>query len=268
MMFVLTLAISRAVPLLLLFSALLVVGRFLYDRYRVWRPAVARALFAAVLLLGLLGAAPFVLRSGTLVAAELFLSLGRWERAESLFATSHRLGFSASGILGQDWAETRMNLERWRGAEEVLLLGVERRGEEWIATPNTIYLLGICRYYQGRFEAAAQTLGALEDSPFFFLKPYFLGRVAERRGDPEEALGLYRRALELKPDLVAALYQSVRLLVARGERERAAALVADFRAGPGGVADAPEVWRRLEAAAAGQPVPLPEIEFRVVQFHG
>ena len=267
MMFVLTLAISRAVPLLLLFSALLVVGRFLHDRYRGWRPAVARGLFAAVLVLGVLGAGPFMLRSAALVAAEFWLSLGRWERAESRFAASHRLGFDAAGILGQNWAETRMNLGRWRGAEEVLLLGVEREGDHWVATPNTIYLLGICRYYQDRLEPAARTLEAVEDSSFFFLKPYFLGRVAERLGDPDEALGRYRQALALKPDLLAALYQSVRLLTTRGELEEAAVLMAAFRRGQGDAAP-PELWAGLEAAVAGSPAPLPEIEFRVVQFHG
>ncbi len=67
--------------------------------------------------------------------------------------------------------------------------------------------------------------------------------------------------------MLAALYQSVRLLAARGERDEAAALMASFRGGLGG-AGPPELWPGLEAAVAGAPAPLPEIEFRVVQFHG
>ena len=52
MMFVLTVAVSRAVPVLFLVSALLVLARFLYDRYRPSNPRLAAVVFAAVPLLG------------------------------------------------------------------------------------------------------------------------------------------------------------------------------------------------------------------------
>lgn len=262
-MFVLVLTVSRVVPLLFMWSAVLVAGRLLHDRYRPARPLAARGVFAGVLVLGLVGTTPWVLRSGALVAAEFWVSLGRWERADAAFELHQRLGGRPSRPLAHDWAVSRLNLGRWRGAEEVLL-GTVSEAEEggWLATPNTVYLLGVCRYYQGRWQAAERSLRAVEDSPVFFLRGYYLGRLAERRGEPEAAMELYRRCLELKPNLLAPRYQLVRLLLERGERQQARELVESY---PSLGARREPLLDLLEKAVARPGVKLPPTEFRLVQ---
>src|SRR5262245_22396948 len=132
MMFVLTVAISRAVPLLFLFSALLVLGRFLYDRYRPGNPAAATTVFLAVPMLGLLAVGPYILRSGALVLAELSVSLEKWENVDRFYALHYRLGGRPALRLHYNWVSALMNLERWPQAEEKLLLTVRKEGDRAI----------------------------------------------------------------------------------------------------------------------------------------
>jgi tetratricopeptide (TPR) repeat protein len=263
MMFVLTVAVSRAVPLLFLFSALLVVGRFLYDRYRPANPTAATAVFLAVPLLGVLGAGPYILRSGALVAAELSVSLEKWENVDRFYELHYRLGGRPALRLHYNWVSALMNLERWPDAEEKLLFTVRTEGDRAIAAPQTIYLLGVARYYQGRFPAAAKTLSAVADGEAFFLKPYLLGRIAEHEGRSDDALLLYERCVALRPDFLGALYQAVRLRLDRGDAAGARELWRPYRDTTAG-ADDPTL-REVDAALANGRR-LPEMEFRVVQF--
>jgi len=267
MMFVLTILISRMVPLLLFFSAILVAGRFLHDRYQRLRPLVAKGVFAGVLMVGVIGATPFMLRSTSLVAAEFWVTLGRWEEADHNFQQYSRLDGKLDDTLVRNWATVLMNLERWAEAEKVLLSSVRMEGKEAITTPYTIYLLGICRYYQGRWGAAETTLSAVADSPFYFLRSYYLGRLTEFRGDKAGATSHYLRCLEVRPDLLAPLYQAVRLLLEQEEHSTAAMIIDEFKAGGGPYANDPLLVTLEEAVRSGD-TSLPEVEFRVVQFQG
>jgi tetratricopeptide (TPR) repeat protein len=216
-------------------------------------------------MLGLLGAGPYIVRSGALVLAELAVSLERWENVDRFYALHYRLGGRPAVRLHHNWVSALMNLERWPEAEEKLLLTVRKEGERAIAAPQTIYLLGVARYYQGRFPAAAKTLGAVADDGAFFLKPYLLGRIAERDGRPDEALTLYERCVALRPDFLGALYQAVRLRLDRGDAAGARELWRPYREAVGNPGDDPLLSEVDAALASGGR--LPEMEFRVVQFH-
>jgi tetratricopeptide (TPR) repeat protein len=213
--------------------------------------------------LGLLGAGPYILRSGALVLAELSVSLEKWENVDRFYALHYRLGGRPALRLHYNWVSALMNLERWPQAEEKLLLTVRKEGDRAIAAPQTIYLLGVARYYQGRFPAAAKTLNAVADDEAFFLKPYLLGRMAEHEGRPDEALALYEHCVALRPDFLGALYQAVRLRLDRGDAQGARELWRPYREAMAG-ADDPTL-REVDAVLArgGR---LPEMEFRVVQF--
>jgi tetratricopeptide (TPR) repeat protein len=270
-MTVFSLALSRLVPLLFVASAVLVAGRFLYERYRGARPWLARVLFAAILGLGVLGGTPYVLRSTLLVAAETRFEMQDWTGADREFALYARLGGRLGPKRGADWASALMNLRAWPQAEAVLLSGVERgdlrqRGGGGGAgakiAPNSLYLLGVCRYFDGRFDAAERTLAAVGAGPFF-LRQYLLGRLAERRGDLARARDAYRQALAANPALFPAVYQAARLALAGGDPAAASALLDRFEAGPAGGDPAKTAGIRQALASHSQ---LPDVEFEFLQM--
>jgi tetratricopeptide (TPR) repeat protein len=264
-MTVFSLALSRLVPLLFVASAVLVAGRFLYDRYRGSRPWFARALFAAVLGLGALGGTPYVLRSSLLVWAEARFEAQDWTGADRAFSLYGRLGGRMGPKRCADWAYALMNLRAWTQAEAVLLSGIERgdRGGGRVKiAPNSLYLLGVCRYFDGRFDAAERTLAAVGPGPFF-LRHYLLGRLAERRGDVARAGDEYRQALGANPAMFPAVYQAARVALAAGDADAARALVDRFEAGPSG--NEPAKTARIRQAVASHQQ-LPDVEFEFLQM--
>ena len=260
MMFVATLLISRLVPLLFVASACLIAGRWLYDRYRTDRPGAAKAIFAAVLVLGLVGVAPYILRSAALVRAEFHMTLGNWAEVSRSFQTAERFGEDVGDLLRADWVAAEMNQQRFAEAEAVLLDGKERgQGLEL----DTIYQLAICRYYLNRVDEARGLFESIPDNARFFLRPYFLGRAAERRGESDAALAHYQRALELQPDLFAARYQTVRQLLARGDHAAAAAQLAAEPNAESLVAN--PHYQTLQTAISQSRTEVPPVEFILVQ---
>jgi tetratricopeptide (TPR) repeat protein len=267
MMLVANLAVARLVPLLLLLSVVLVAGRVAYDRYRVRHEALARVVFGGILTVGVLAVTPYCLASSSLVRAELAVSLGAWARASSHFDTYARLAGRPADHLARDWVVSLMNLHEWDRAEVLLQEGVKAAGGEAITTPDTVYLLGICRYYQGRYDYAERTLRALKEGPGFPLREYLLGKLGEARGDATLAEGHYRRALELEPALFAARYHLVRLLAADGRMEEALTTLQQVPEGTDRHAHNPLFEALREALAGRSPVPSP-VEFALVQLPG
>jgi len=261
-MTVFSLALSRLVPLLFVASAVLVAGRFLFERYRGSRKWLARALFAAVLGVGVLGGTPYVLRSSLLVSAEARFEMQDWRGADRAFSLYARLGGSLGPKRCTDWASALMNLRAWPQAEAVLLSGVERKGGSARIAPNSLYLLGVCRYFDGRFDAAERTLEAVGSGPYF-LRPYLLGRLAERRGDVARARDAYRQALAANPQMFPAVYQAARLALAGADSAAASALLDRYEAGAAGVDPAKTAHLRAAVASHSQ---LPDIEFEFLQM--
>jgi len=267
MMLVANLAVARLVPLLLFSSLVLVVGRAAYDRYRVRHEILARLLFAALLAVGLLAAAPYSLASSALVRAELAVTRGAWADAASHFDTYARLAGRPADHLARDWVVALMNLREWDRAERLLQEGVKAEGGGAITTPDTVYLLGICRYYQGRREYAEKTLRALSQGPAFPLREYLLGKLGEERGDARVAERHYRLALEIEPTLFAARYHLARLLASAGRMQEAGTILDQVPEGTDRLRRNPLYEPLREAITGRSPVP-PPVEFALVQLPG
>src|SRR5262249_42304854 len=120
LMEVLALLLSRLVPLLLLFSASLILGRFLFDRLRNWSTMVARCVFAGFILLGPALAVPYIARLIYRFAAERAYAERHWEDADRLFLRYRELHGHETETTRFHWALSLMNLRQWRAAEEVL----------------------------------------------------------------------------------------------------------------------------------------------------
>src|SRR5262249_25426723 len=145
-----------------------------------------------------------------------------WPEANRRFIQYRRLGGRITSTLNLDWASTLMNLRRWREAETVLLSGARRTARGGSAFPHAVLLLGICRYYEGRFDASTKTFQALSASPYqTYLSSYFFGRMAERRDEIPQAIDAYRQSLREAPRFYPAVYQAVRLLLGQGDRSGA-----------------------------------------------
>ncbi len=262
MMLLLTTAVSRLVPLLFVSSALLVAGRFLHNRYAPAHRLLGRSVLAAVLVVGLIFLFPYTARSAALVVSQYAYLRRDWERVDRLFSFYRRLGGREGEAMAGSWAAALMNLRKWREAEAVLISTTRRIGSHVQATPYTVLLLGICRYYDGRLGWAEKTLRAVPDSSDNYLRDYFLGRLAELRSDVPEAIASYERCLDKAGNLFPAVYQLVRLRLLREENDKAAEALSRF---PGFQSDSHAGMRELaEAVAGGRPVPPPR-EFVIVQ---
>ncbi|HKF44983.1 MAG TPA: tetratricopeptide repeat protein [Thermoanaerobaculia bacterium] len=262
-MFVFTLLISRLVPAALGLSLFLILGRFGYDWFAPRSRVLARVLFASVLGLGGLILLPYLLRTGVLLGAELAFEKDKWPDANGRFVLYRRLGGRTSETLNLDWASSLINMRRWREAETVLVSGVRRTPRGVDAYPRTILLLGMCRYFQGRFDESEKAFRAVCSGSNETVCHYFLARMADRRGDASGAIEGYRRSLRQTPQFFPAVYHSIRLLLASGDRSGARAVFQQF-VGTGGVGDAPETASLGRAIEAGGGE-LPDREFFLIQ---
>jgi len=261
---VLALFLSRLVPLLLLFSACLLLGRFAFDHLRGRSELVARSIFAGCILLGPALAIPYVARLGYRLAAERAYSNRRWEDADRLYQRYRELHGRETEVIRFHWGVSLMNLRQWPAAEEVLL-GTARPDPAPGEIPRPLRTsVGICLYYEGRSDRAEKVLEAAADPGQIYLSAYFLGRLAERRGDFGQAIEWYEAGLGRSPHFYPAVYQTVRLRLLRHESVEARKVLTRFLAGPDSAGQEPLARSLVEAAAGRGPIPA-EREFLLVQ---
>lgn len=230
-MIVYSLALSRLVPLLLWVSALLVAGRTVHDWLERRNRVAARASFAAILAGGIALVSPFGLRSAFLVGALDAHLEGRWSDAIRRWSAYAELGGRPSARTRQRWAESLIAQRRYRDAEALLLGGLIPNASGTVRTlPEVIFTLGVCRYYSGRWPEAERTFRAVDSEPSRYLRDYFLGRIAERRGDRAAAWASYAASLAADPAFFPALYQSVRLALESGDANAARRKIEESRA--------------------------------------
>jgi hypothetical protein len=255
---VFSLGLSRLVPLLLWASVLLVAGRAAHDRLAAWRRPFARAAFVAIVAGGGTLALPYAVRSAFLVGALDANLDGRLEDALYRWSAYAELGGKPSVRTRHRWAESLIAVRRFGAAESVLLGGLKRRAGGVVRTePDVILTLGVCRYYSGRWADAERTLRAVDTPATRCLKDYFLGRLAERRGDPSAAAALYEASLVANPRFFPAIYQRARLACEAGDAATATKLVGESRVWP---SDAPAL-AALAARVARPAAPPPDHEF-------
>lgn len=263
MMLVLTIAVSRLVPLLFLTSFFLVAGRFLYDRFSASNRWLGSSLFICMLILGAIAAAPSTLRAYAVTMAETSYLRHDWESADRYFTWYAQLKGKCGDTLSRDWVQAVMNRKKWRVAEAILLAGMTRHGERVSALPENVMLLGICRYYGGNYFLAERTLLKLSQGmPQDYLKNYFLGRIAEKRGDSQAARAHYEDSLKESPVFFPAVYQAIRAQILLGDRDAALRTMNAFT---GGRKLNDPLLKTCEDAIRGGPAPAP-MEFLIVQI--
>lgn len=223
-----TLVVSRFVILLLVLSLVLVVGRFLYDRLRSRSPRVAAAVFTSLVTLGFLSTALPVIVGVARAAAEHAYRNARWEPAVRWYYLDWRMGGGRDLVALPNWAGALMQLHRWKAAETVLSIGIEDRPGGVVAIPQYVLMLGICRYWLGEDAAAERDLASVSGSVDTPLIPYYLGRLADRRGDAGAAVAFYRAAIARQPTFFPAVYEGARSLWRSGDSVGARALADDF----------------------------------------
>lgn len=257
----LTLGLSRIVPLLFAASFVLIAGRLAYDRLSPRRAAAGRGAFALVVLAGAAALTPYVGRAATLVSAEYAFSRADWAAAASRYSSYARLRGSSLGRAGARQALALMNLGRYADAEAAFLASFPRASHGTLRiSPKDVLSLGLCRYYTGRLDAAERTLRAVSPgvSP---IRDYVLGQILDRRGEAEAATAALRASLVTAPCFYPALYQLVRVLRRDGrEAEARAALERFCPAGGQRGPTPPAPPLRLD----GPQIP-PEREFHFVQ---
>ncbi len=264
-MIVYSLALSRLVPLLLWVSALLVAGRTVHDWLERRNRIAAMASFAVIVAGGIALASPFGLRSAFLVGALDAHLEGRWSDATRRWSTYSELGGRPSVRTRQRWAESLIAQRRYRDAEAVLLEGLNPNARGTVRTsPEVVFTLGVCRYYSGRWPEAERTLRAVDSEPTRYVRDYFLGRIAELRGDRVAARAFYTASLTADPAYFPALYQFVRLALESGDSNAARRKIEESRAlirprDAAGIAS-------LGDAVEGRSAPLENHEFIVARI--
>lgn len=231
MMFVLTLAISRVVPILFMVSFFLVFSRFLYDRYHSQNRTIALTFMIIVLTLGLFSIAPFVLRAGCATIAEIYYLKNDWKKTDSYFSLHSQFGGKATGALARDWINALMANHEWQKAEAVILstFKFQKNSNKVQVDPEFVLLLGISRYYDGRADLARRTLATLSGiEQNKYLADYFLGRIAENQKDFSEASAKYLASANESPRFLPAVYHAVRMNLITGKRAEAEKVLAGF----------------------------------------
>ena len=206
---VFVLIISRLVPMLLIASATLVLARVAFD---VVAPRHRRAAFAVFILIGALGAVwllPWIIRLQLMVTAARANRRGDWRMVDAALSELRERGGHEDGSMTRDWIAAALNLGANAKAEALILEHVRpSRGRVVVAEPQEVLMLGVARYRAGRFAEAQRTLLAVPDAKRtdVFLRDYYLGRIAEMRGDCAAAIQRFTASLAAQPRFYPAQY--------------------------------------------------------------
>jgi tetratricopeptide (TPR) repeat protein len=258
--YLVSLLVSRIVPLLFATSAVLVLARVLTDRFISGR-GLQKAAFAAIIVGGLLLEAPFALRSFFLVNAEWAMYTRHEDDAARAVAAFHRLGGRLGAWRASRWTGFLVHAQRWEEARELVRLALAENGSRDPSYTSDLRLvLAISNYYLGQWDAADESLRqATSSSPaFLYLRDYFRGRLSERRGDDTDAVQAYASSLQRDAGFLPALYQLTRLLLVRGEIAAARQVLDRFAGSPPRIPPPSAIQVLRESVAAGSVPPAKE----------
>lgn len=259
-----SLAVSRIVPLLLLTTFVLVAARLLADRVASG-PRSNRLIFGGLLVLGLLLQGPFALRSFALFEVERAMERRDAPGVLRWMESYRRLGGTPGPWRTSRWMGFLVSRGLWAASRDLALERLaDPRAPGVRQGSNLRICLGIARYYLGETAAAEAALREATDPDprYLYLARYFEGRLSERRGDVRAAVDAYAASLVRDPAFRPALYQLARLLAAASGPEAARAAVSRvLEAAPASPED--PIVGALAANLAAGTVP-PEKEFELV----
>lgn len=257
------LLISGLVPLLLWLSFCLVSGRTLHDLLaKHGRPLAGRWLFSAILVVGAAIATLFGARTTLLAMGVSGLIHGNWSGADRSLHRYITLGGKPDAPLALDWANGLMQQHRFREARAVLFASAGRRAGHVALSREAVLAIGECLYYEGNLRQAEGALRVATRTERDYVRHYFLGRIAEKRGDPATAAIEYDAALRGSDEFFPAFYCATRLDLLRGDRASAQRRVGDYRTRHPRAAGNP-LFPSLEAASRGAAAVPPHVEFYV-----
>lgn len=254
--------VSRLVPLLLVASACLIVARIVRDRLARRSNKAARAVFTAIVTATAALAAFVLIQAGCLMMARLTnrqdaATLDKWYRAYT--AMHGRI----TRDVAFDWAMALMVQRRWPEARTMLLRTGTPSPKGLRYNADAVLLIAETFFYSGDQMRAEQALTVATRTTYPFVRFYLLGRVAAARGDTTRALDLYGRSLAVNRQFFPPFYHRERLLMSRGEFDRAGAEMEAMRRIVSTGRN--EQWLMLVQALSARRVP-PNTEFYVVEI--
>lgn len=209
---VFVLIISRLVPMLLVASATLVLARVAYDVAARHDRRAALGVFAVIGALGVALLVPWIIRLDLMVAAARANRRGDWPTVDAALSELRQRGGHEDASMTKDWIAAALNLGANAKAEALIREHLRpKSGRTVVAEPQEILMLGVARYRAGRLAEAQRTLAAVPDAKTtdVFLRDYYLGRIAERRGDCAAAMARFDAALRAQPTFYPAQHHRI-----------------------------------------------------------
>ena len=210
---VFVLIVSRLVPMLFIGSLTLVLGRVCYDILAMRSRRAAVAVFALIGALGILWLLPGIMRLRLTTSAARAYRRADWRTVDTALRELRERGGHEDPSMTRDWITAELNLGDNAKAEALILEQVRpSEGRSVAAEPQQILLLGVARYRGGRLQEAQRTLLAVPDArgTDLFVRDYYLGRLAEMRGDWGEAARRFEASIAAQPRFYPALHHLAR----------------------------------------------------------